>query len=493
MPLLTFWQAFDIKPNASIRVEYTTDPVDSTPDNWTAIPNQGVLIDYTNPSGAGRTSLTMQPVSIDLTNIPVWNSSTFRLRFALYVQPTATEFGEGWYIDDIKIERESQSPYFAYPFVDNAESAANTAAWWDKIGNRWGATTEKGGAQSSATAYSDSPLSDYDQNDTQDLQLHYAIDLNHDTPSNANPGSAAVNPVLTFWHQRNVGAGVKLEVDLWTVADPTWTNIWQYNSDDATYSNFRLQRAWERVEINLVTALEAKTGKTWANIVGNADSIVTDDDIKVRFRFTSGGSPASDGVYVDEIHIEDLPLPVHDLWDSGDGPYVDGISGAWQSTWYGGGQWGTTSAAGYTYGSGGQSLTDSPSGNYADNTFSVLELKPIIDLNAPGGYATDQLPKLTFWTRYEIGNNDEFRVDIAYRDSGTAGNASNYNQIGGWSAWTAQPVMLDNSGSTSADGLQSRHLAARRGRFATVRGQADSRALRRQRAQHHQSGGWHLH
>ena len=45
----------------------------------------------------------------------------------MYVDGAATHFGEGWYIDDIKIEREKSSPYIAYPFVDDAENATFTA------------------------------------------------------------------------------------------------------------------------------------------------------------------------------------------------------------------------------------------------------------------------------------------------------------------------------------------------------------------------------
>ncbi|MFN8564365.1 MAG: hypothetical protein U0703_22745 [Anaerolineae bacterium] len=153
-------EAFEIDPNASIRVQYTTDANDEVPDNWIDIPNQGVLIDFSTPTGANRTNLTMHPVEIDLSNITVLGITQFRLRFALYVDGSATTFGDGWYIDDIKIERENSSPFFAYPFYDSAEVPSDTADWWDAIGGEWGATTEKGGVNGSANAYADSPLAD---------------------------------------------------------------------------------------------------------------------------------------------------------------------------------------------------------------------------------------------------------------------------------------------------------------------------------------------
>lgn len=440
-PLLTFWHAFDIKPNASIRVQYTTDARDEVPDTWIDIPNQGVLIDYTTPTGPSRTNLVMTPVEIDLTNITALGINQFRLRFALYVDGAATQFGEGWYIDDIKIERQTNSPYFAFPFIDDAEDPTNTADWWDPIGGEWGATTAKGGAATSATAYADSPLAQYDPGDTQILQLHYAIDLNHDSPGNTAGGSAATSPLLTFWHQRSVNSGVSFTVDLWTPATG-WDPIWTY--DSASDTSFRTQNAWERVEINLVTALELTSGKSWPNITNNVDTILNDDDIKIRFVFAPGAATPADGVYIDEISIANAPTTSHKLWDSGaggNGAYVDTLDdGFWASRWYHGGAWDVTNASGF-FRTGSQALADSPSGNYAANTFSVMEMIPVIDMTG----TTGQIPMLSFWTRYAVGSDDTFRVEIAYQDGTTAATANNYNQIGGWSAWQARPVMVDNS------------------------------------------------
>jgi hypothetical protein len=297
-----------------------------TPDNWTVIPNGGMLIDYSIPSGAGRNNLAMAPVEIDLTNIPNWNTQPFRLRFALYVGESATDFGEGWYIDDIRLERQSSSPYFAYPFIDHADDATFFDAAWDLVGGRWGQTNERGSAVSTDTfAYSDSPTAQYDPSDIQMLQLHFAIDLLNDTPANLEPAgrAPAVNPILTFWHQRQLNGGT-FSVEMWTAATNSWTSIWQY--DSASDSSFKTQLAWEPVEINLISALQTVTGSTWTTISSNG--VTNDDDIKVRFNFTTPAGPASDGVYVDEISIDERPLFVHQLWPTatgGDGAYRDSI------------------------------------------------------------------------------------------------------------------------------------------------------------------------
>src|SRR5690606_940126 len=96
-PILSFWHAYDILTNASIRVEYTRDPIDTTaPRTWTTLPD-GMLVDFTPPSGApganeqvARTNLSMQPVSMNLALIPGVDTDPFYLRFAIYVNSSAT-------------------------------------------------------------------------------------------------------------------------------------------------------------------------------------------------------------------------------------------------------------------------------------------------------------------------------------------------------------------------------------------------------------------
>ncbi len=95
-PILSFWYAYDIRTQASIRIQYTRDANDALPDTWTDVPDGGILVDFTAPSGAPqaneqilRTNLTMQAVSINLTHIPNWDTQPFRLRFALVVQSGA--------------------------------------------------------------------------------------------------------------------------------------------------------------------------------------------------------------------------------------------------------------------------------------------------------------------------------------------------------------------------------------------------------------------
>ncbi len=474
-PLLSFWEAYDIAMNASIRVQYTRDSNDPSEnlsaggiESWTDVPN-GVLVDYTTvPSGASRTNLAMQQVQIDLSGIPNWQTQPFRLRFALYVDNAAASFGDGWYIDDIALQRQNGSPYFAYPFVDDAENPAYTASTWDAIGGLWGATTEKGGALNTATAYSDSPQiggvqQAYTLNAVQMLQMHYAIDLLHDTPANTTdtPGrAAAVNPMLTFWMLRQINSNAKLTVDLWTAYNNTWSTVWTYDGSNATYNAYNTQNAWERVEINLPDAIQAATSRTWAQVTG-ADGITNDDDIKLRFDLQVGSSGSSaDGVYVDQISVQDSSTLVDNLSNTNtgsytyNGAYVDGIEfaapigGSWYNRWYAGGQWGTTSAAGFEH-SGSLALSPTTSASFPANTFSVLELIPIIDMtNTP-----NNIPTLYFWTRFSINNNASLQVQVAQEDTSSGGGGNNYDKIGGWSAWTSQTIMAGVPYSTSPNYL----------------------------------------
>ena len=458
-PILSFWYAYDISTDASIRVQYTRDANDAVPDTWTDVPDGGLLVDFTAPSAPQaneqvlRTNLNMQPVSVNLTHVPNWDSQPFRLRFALAVNAGASSFGDGWYIDDIRLERSADSTFMGYPFFDGAEDPNFTSAVWTSLGGKWGASTEVGGAFSSATAYSDSPNQDYAENGDFSLQLSSVIDLLNDSPSNnvePDTRAPAVNPILTFWYRRDVHSNVDFVVDVWVDSVGSWATVWDYASNNDP--TFNLERAWVRGEINLVQAVQSITGKAWGTISANGDGVTSDDDVRVRFRMiTNNATSTSDGVYVDNISINDAPTAVHNLWTPGsatNGTLVENvefatpIGGNWTDRWYAGGDW--TAISGVTNGShsGSMSLANDPvitvPGNGAsDYTSSILEFKPVIDLTSAS--ASDR-PIMYFWTRYQVASNATFRVEIAQED--TASSSQGPDKIGGWTTWTKQPMMV---------------------------------------------------
>lgn len=471
-PLLTFWMAYDVPVGSSLRVEYSTDPRGATPSTWTVVPNGGLLLNYTIPGTPGpnefsaRSSTSMQFVSINLTNIP---TQIFRLRFALIVQPTAT-LGDGWYIDDISIERENPSPFFAYPFYDDAESTTQFANYWRNLSETWAQSNSlpaianantlaavSPGALNTAFHYTDSPGGNYPTNTTLSLELRSYIDLMRDTPGNTEPARLpASEPLLTFWHRRQVGNNVILRVEMQNRQSSIWWNIWEYNS--ATHATtLRRQDAWERIEINLRTALEGVTGKTWAQIADNIDGFVNDDDIRIRFSFVTDGA-SQDGVYLDEISIANANYRNWRLWpigSGGEGMFVENVESltgpfdlglpTWAERWRRGGIWSATTARPRN---GSLSFDVGPgAAEYIPRARQVLELTPVIDLtNTP---ATDPV-YLHFWMTYDIGASPhQLRVEVSQADSSTT---QYYNKTGGWTEWTPRAYTIGGQNNATSLG-----------------------------------------
>ncbi|MBW4439464.1 MAG: hypothetical protein KME04_20170 [Pleurocapsa minor GSE-CHR-MK-17-07R] len=480
-PVLSFWTAYDIAVGGQLSVEYTRDALNDssgTPDNWTIVPIDGLLLNSTgaaagvnrNDGGPTRTSLTMREIQVRLNQIPNWNTQSFRLRFALRYPSSVTV--SDWYIDDVRIEREDASLYASYPLADSAESATETSKLWTQNGpvGVWAATNARTGYQNTANSYADSPSSDYSVGTSTGLELQRIVDLLNDTPANDPPNGesstrpAAINPIMSFMFQTDA-ENVNLYVDIWSARTNSWTQAWRYQ-----VSGRRIQKDWERVEVNLTQALvshlRSATGdNTWqwggtgaTSITANTCNLANldncyDDDIRVRIRLDTAGGVSRDGFYVDDIRVENSGTYVHRLWDAvpfgsivtgaGDGQFVDSIetrspafafNDTFQKRWYAGGTWETTSIAAR---SGLLSISDSPltGQTYNDNALSILELRPIIDLR---GSNPALLPSLNFFTRYAIGSGDALRVEVAQEN--TSDTTQAYNDLAGWGAWTAQTV-----------------------------------------------------
>lgn len=448
-PVVSFWYAYDIPEGSSLQVQYTFDTRDTNPDSWQPVPDDGLLLDFVSPPAAvGRNEQTargnnqLQFVEVRLDRIPGWDAQPFRLRFALIVNMGVLA-GDGIYIDDIQIERDSSSQYAAFPFIDSAEDGAFTTANW-RYNGPWRVTNARGGVFQTANAYWGSP--DAAINPTY-MEMRRVIDLRRDTPENAPPDgeplarTPSARPFLTFWHQRETSAGNTFAVDLWTELTGTWTTIWTYNDAPAT----RNQRVWERVEIDLREGLQRATGLDWAAISSNGTT--NDDDIKLRFRMQTSVA-TSIGVFVDDIRIQDLTETSHKLWTSdptfgaGNGPYSDSIETppGWQSRWHVG-AWNAisepTGTSNFVY-NGSLSLHDSPQGAsasplaYRDRSTAILELKPIIDLR---GTDASLAPVFNFWSRYEIAAGHNIRVEVAVEDP-TDSMPQTHNDMAGWGAWT---------------------------------------------------------
>ncbi|MBZ0284993.1 MAG: hypothetical protein K8L97_29930 [Anaerolineae bacterium] len=430
-PMLTFSMAYALEKGDSIEIQWTRDALDATPDTWQAV--QVMAQVAYNGSAIGA---TMDKYEVELRNISNWNTEPFRLRFALKVDKDYET--TGLYIDNIVLERKGVPRYSQYPFCDTSEEGM---VKWQPTG-QW-AITNASGAFGSPTSFTDSPGGNYLHGQQTSLELKYPIDFNNDTPENLttwggnkdcanNPSGPATRAIMSFWHWRRVTANDNIHVDLFRMANSQSgtaaiapTSIWSYTYNSRT----RDQVAWERVEIDLNEAIRVVTGQTLAQLAANGDPRDDDFFVAIRLDARSDGS-VSDGVYVDFFDIKEYAETTHKLWNTGasvtpvtgappagagNGPrYVDDIDqpAEWWLRWRTGGTW---SGIDWEAHSGVRSFHDSPEQgvNYRDNTYSVLEMNRIIDLR---GASTADNPTLYFWDRYNIGDDDVIRVEIAIQD-----------------------------------------------------------------------------
>jgi hypothetical protein len=491
-PVLRFWTTYDVDGDVNYQVEYTrqsryvTGPPSSAanPGGWTIVPTDGRLhrdggcsaCDI-NELSSGDQLGAYREIVVRLSQIPNWDTQPFRLRISASSDDTTAD--EGIYIDDIAFQRAAGGSFTPYPFIDSAESSGFTTNNWNFNNGNWSATTENGGFSGTATSYTDSPGSNYNNNTNRWMEMKQWIDLNYDTPLNtSNPGtigepvrpSGASNAILTFYHMRRTSSGDAFHVDMWVESTQTWYTIWTYNNSDVPWTSFasRDQRTWERVEINLQNALATALGTSYSALIANGNFV--DDDIRLRFRmFADNDGNSNAGVHIDEIRIDDYVEYVHRLWGAtpfgtavtgaGDGVYEDLVEIAqrqinsslmWDPTtatiderWYRSGGWrAIDDGSAYNY-SGALAFTDSPrdaSGavSYGRREEHFLEFRPVVDLR---GTDRNLIPMLTFWARYNINTDDRVRVQIATEN--TSSLTQGHDKLSGWNAW--QPARSNST------------------------------------------------
>lgn len=514
-PMLSFQMGYIVGRYTGIEVQYTTDAYGIGADNWQVVPG----IDPSNPYGRirdvadgdnnnGRTQGSMREYKVPLTELVTNGITRIRLRFALLVTNAAYRY-DGMWIDDVYIEREGEPGYLNYPFYDSAESSGVenwlTSSWWR--------TNEQ--AYEGGHAFTDSPGDgvNYVRNSNTFLRTIDPIDFFNDTPANLalddrnsaggngnNPDGvlapAATNPVLTFWHSRRINSYDAFYVEWRRIneTDSEWKQLWVWQIGMNTRRNensweSRQQDAWERVVVDLSTMF---------NQFSTSDGDPEDDDILFRFRlYSDNNSNVDDGVYVDNIAIEERPTErVHRLWGPTNNRSVGGVnygtgtsgryaedfdSSAYWENWHVGGNWeiiewetqnglrAATDSTGNglqiaapntpiaTFDNITQAWTivpisvidinttppeDIPLTYSQNNTFSVLEMNTIIDLRAT---EVAENPTLYFWTRYYVGNDDRFSVEISYELTSNIDNQLNnwcgsnrpncYEHEYGWSEW----------------------------------------------------------
>ncbi len=477
-PILSFYQAYNLESGDSIEVQYTRDTdTPGAPANWARVGTSAIKSVATSGSAVKD---EMNKFELQLKDIPNWNTQPFRLRFALIVDNNKED--KGWYIDNIAIERTGIPKFSNYPFCDDSESG--TDQWL--MGGQWGIDTTSG-AFKSGRSFSDSPNSNYVNGQVSSMALRYALDFNNDTKENKDnyggnkscfDGSytlAAKRPVLTFWHWRKLGSSKSFRIELFrnahaasgtTAIAPVTVWSYNYNSGNAT------QLAWEREEVDMSAAiLKATGGTSLAQLAANSN--LYDDDFYIQFTFdASSGSSVSDGIYIDNIVMQEYSESSYKLWSpsvtytaktnapvagKGDGTnFVDNIDTPddWYTRWTTGSTW---TAVDWDAHSGITSMHDSDTSGqkYLHQTYNVLEMNKIIDLR--GAKITD-LPTLFFWNHYNVGSGDSISVDVAAQDETEYVATTPPRTLMGYDyqyLWGSATSYAGGSGNTSWGGASS--------------------------------------
>lgn len=490
---LSFYHGYDLGTQTGLAVQYATTPYDQPgASNWTTFPD-GMLRAVT-ATGTAR-SLTLQEHIISLEDLP-GNPSRIRIRFAMLVHRNAGT-ADGWWIDEIRLGRAEQEKWTNYPFFDDAQGAGPMHNW--VYTGQWGPSALRGYLPQNAPggyvgmSYGTSPGQYYLANRSTYMTLRWPLDLNNDTPDRVvmiEPGGAtgtsnsfsgpAVDPYLTFMVFRELASGDKLEVQ-WRRANQTDANyqtLWTHSAGMIN-TNRNRNLVWEPVRVSLKPIMLTLTA---AAGVGD----LNDDDIYLRFALITDNSNEAPGFFIDNIRLAENAVDSHafKLWPTsasrasygtGNGTFFlsdpDGtIDGRpYQDDWTMGGQWASQNferrigaLAFHDSVTGGQNRAPtgfqrSPAGQEdrgesswytPQQTYNVLELNRVIDLR--GTDAETEVPRLNFWTRYHIGDNDYVRLEVSYRLRGATQSANDstmrtncgdsllqcYEREYNWSPWS---------------------------------------------------------
>jgi Flp pilus assembly pilin Flp len=485
-PVLAFYQAYDVGSFTGIEVQWTADPFTNPNPVWTTFP-EGKIRDITTTGTT--TSLTLQEKVILLKNL-TGNPNRIRIRFALVVPHNATR-RDGWWIDNIRIGREETPKWVDYPFYDNAQYF--TSGPW-RYNGKWAQTDTSGRRNADEPtiidpntgkpvldpkykrmSYSSSPSGTYTAGQKTYMEGRFPLDLKNDTHTDPtqnkqiwgrdlnttppmsdpnNKGGAAVNPILSFYHWRDLGNSDDIIVQWKRIdaPDTAWKTLWLYKNGMSTVPNSlstetAKQRAWEYVEIDLTDMMKD------INANDNAAN-KRDDDVIFRFYLDAKGTNSGNGVFIDDIRVFERPdltaAPmVFKLWPvsqnridpitnqplgTGNGvsffddPDASSTNRFWEQSWFNGGNW---HAVEWSSRIGLFSFHDSPIGGQAEapdavgdqpyigetgwfvplDTFSTLELNNIIDLR--GVDAVNDQPAIFFWNRYHLGGGNVAAVQVS--------------------------------------------------------------------------------
>lgn len=496
-PLLTFWHIYKLGNRTGVEAQYSTTPYGVGEAQWILINDGGQVVSRNNPT-TEPTLTTWDQVTVNLKEIPV---RRFRLRLAMTVNAQSS-LREGWWIDDIKLERLGRIRYLQYPFVDYAEDPAAIQANYN-LGGNW-ARVEGGHRPAfgeDGWSYTDSPSDNYRPNTENTIAFRRVLDLYNDTPESSfspvcslggalceTPNPTPVRPVLSFWHKRRLTSNTSISIE-WkrnSENSSNWKSLWLYDANNSKVVSLpgststqsdrtRINAAWERVQVDLAPIYALLLADN-ANTRTDANKL--DDDINIRIRFYVGVATPADGVYFDDIRLEEYAPTAWALWTTGatrtnlagqpiktNGIDVVGNGMTYQDTldntlwfdiWHVGGGWdavsfeqrdgvlafhdSTTVVSAPSNKAPNFTQAEGTNGTLVTQTFNTLEMRTIMDLR---GVQTTDRPLLYFWTRWYAGDKDYLALQVSIEDPSnslggcpTGTETQCYQKDYGWGPWT---------------------------------------------------------
>lgn len=381
-PEIVFWSSWDLNTGDRIFVELSTDRT-----NWSALrTGPGDTTDWLEEA-------TSEPQFVQSRlEIPdsYWALDRIYVRFRLYSN-NDTNVKQGWWVDDIEF-RNKPFDTVAPTWCDNMEEGTG---FWLPTGD-WAQTTAS--SYDGTRSWTDSPAANYTHGSNTYLELLPYIDLS--SPS-------LTFPILEFWHHWDINdsndSSDKLYVEISANDGNTWTNVWNYSSNSSGNSappgfgssipraafSYNRNDAWTREVVDL---------SPWLGLPASGN----DYGIRLRFRLDArSGTRVGDGWYLDTVCLRrnlnnTITLPFADDLEAGIGNWLN----------YAG--WRVSNEAAY---SGNFAFTESPGGNYATDTYHLLELKHTVNL-----IGTTK-PTLYYWERYTLAQDDRLMVHIQQVDA----------------------------------------------------------------------------
>lgn len=388
-PELAFYTRWEMASGDQLFVEVSTD----LGETWTALRTSTTDTDDAFVTGTDS-STTFEQVRFPLDSDTIIGSGgepqnyigeKIMVRFR--IQTNGSGQADGWYIDNIEFRNRPVTSDIFPGWCDTFDDSNSLGNWL--LGGSW--SLENTRAYSGSRAMSDSPGSNYVHGSNSRLELNRDVVL-----------SAAVNPVLEFWHRWELASNDDIYVEASDDGGNNWQVIWSheygqnpdlYSSSVTSGNNWNDQNAYQRTLIHLFE-------------FDSSDNLIFPDnpnnELKLRFRLdATNNSAVDDGWRIDDMCIREyddstVSIPWSDNLESGNG------------NWYVGGDWAITSEQTR---SGANAFSDSPSGDYRDQADSILELRQAIDLTSLDP-VDSTIPTLYYWERLNTGAYGRFFTEV---------------------------------------------------------------------------------